>query len=212
MYEIIRSSDVWFTDGIQQIWIKNCNMCISFNFRHVKGNRYIRKCVIGTNIAETSVTVPQVNSSYILVYKIVCVLNLIMFPFMYFTFIFIYYCIFIYLFFQFLFTIFSFSSFLPLIYRLRMFYFSIISFIFCFIVSFISILLRIIISCLISVRLKEKKRKINNFTRNHYNLFYKNEKVRFVVDSGYVKQSAYDPVRHMDSLVIVPISQVIDQN
>ena len=39
-----------------------------------------------------------------------------------------------------------------------------------------------------------------------------NEKVRFVVDSGYVKQSAYDPVRHMDSLVVVPISQVTDYN
>ena len=48
----------------------------------------------------------------------------------------------------------------------------------------------------------EKNKKIKN----------ENEKVRFVVDSGYVKQSAYDPVRHMDSLVVVPISQVTDYN
>ena len=34
------------------------------------------------------------------------------------------------------------------------------------------------------------------------------KKVKFVVDSGYVKQNAYDPVRHMDSLIVVPISQV----
>ena len=32
--------------------------------------------------------------------------------------------------------------------------------------------------------------------------------VRYVVDTGYVKQKVYDPSRHMESLVVVPISQV----
>lgn len=32
--------------------------------------------------------------------------------------------------------------------------------------------------------------------------------VRFVIDSGFIKQKAYDPDRHMESLVVVPISQV----
>eukprot|EP01041_Mallomonas_annulata_P006647 gene6647-13457_t len=32
--------------------------------------------------------------------------------------------------------------------------------------------------------------------------------VRYVVDAGYVKQKVYDPSRHMESLVVVPISQV----
>lgn len=32
--------------------------------------------------------------------------------------------------------------------------------------------------------------------------------VRFVVDCGYVKQTVYDPERHVESLVVVPISQV----
>jgi ATP-dependent RNA helicase DHX8/PRP22 len=32
--------------------------------------------------------------------------------------------------------------------------------------------------------------------------------VRFVVDSGFVKQKTYDPARHLESLVVVPISQV----
>lgn len=31
---------------------------------------------------------------------------------------------------------------------------------------------------------------------------------RYVVDCGYVKQKTYDPVRHMESLIVVPISQV----
>ncbi|KAJ1437260.1 P-loop containing nucleoside triphosphate hydrolase protein, partial [Ochromonadaceae sp. CCMP2298] len=34
------------------------------------------------------------------------------------------------------------------------------------------------------------------------------EKVRYVVDAGYVKQKAYDPVRGMESLVVVPASKV----
>ena len=41
--------------------------------------------------------------------------------------------------------------------------------------------------------------------------FYIWPKVRFVVDSGYVKQKTYDPTRHMESLVVVPISQVAAQ-
>lgn len=32
--------------------------------------------------------------------------------------------------------------------------------------------------------------------------------VRFVIDSGYVKQKTYDPDRHIESLIVVPISQV----
>ena len=32
--------------------------------------------------------------------------------------------------------------------------------------------------------------------------------VRFVVDSGFVKQKTYDPARHLESLVVVPISRV----
>lgn len=32
--------------------------------------------------------------------------------------------------------------------------------------------------------------------------------VRFVVDSGYTKQKTFDPARSMESLVVVPISQV----
>ena len=32
--------------------------------------------------------------------------------------------------------------------------------------------------------------------------------VKFVIDSGYVKQKTYDPVRHMESLLVVPISKV----
>lgn len=35
--------------------------------------------------------------------------------------------------------------------------------------------------------------------------------VRFVVDPGYVKQKTYDPARRMESLVVVPISQVAAQ-
>lgn len=35
--------------------------------------------------------------------------------------------------------------------------------------------------------------------------------VRFVIDPGYVKQKTYDPARRMESLVIVPISQVAAQ-
>ena len=35
--------------------------------------------------------------------------------------------------------------------------------------------------------------------------------LRFVVDSGYVKQKTYDPSRHMESLVVVPISRVAAQ-
>ena len=34
---------------------------------------------------------------------------------------------------------------------------------------------------------------------------------RYVVDSGYVKQKTYDPERHLESLVVVPISQVSAQ-
>ena len=37
------------------------------------------------------------------------------------------------------------------------------------------------------------------------------DNVRFVVDSGYVKQKTYDPNRHMESLVVVPISRVAAQ-
>lgn len=33
--------------------------------------------------------------------------------------------------------------------------------------------------------------------------------VRFVIDPGYVKQKTYDPTRRMESLVVVPISQVL---
>ena len=32
--------------------------------------------------------------------------------------------------------------------------------------------------------------------------------VRFVIDCGYVKQKTYDPSRHLESLLVVPISQV----
>ena len=32
--------------------------------------------------------------------------------------------------------------------------------------------------------------------------------VKFVIDCGYVKQKTYDPVRHMESLLVVPISKV----
>ena len=35
--------------------------------------------------------------------------------------------------------------------------------------------------------------------------------VRFVIDTGYVKQKAYDPTRRMEALVTVPISQVAAQ-
>lgn len=35
--------------------------------------------------------------------------------------------------------------------------------------------------------------------------------VRYVVDAGYVKQKAYDPDRHLESLVVVPVSQVAAQ-
>lgn len=35
--------------------------------------------------------------------------------------------------------------------------------------------------------------------------------VRFVIDPGYVKQKTYDPARRMESLVVVPISQVAAQ-
>lgn len=35
--------------------------------------------------------------------------------------------------------------------------------------------------------------------------------IRFVIDCGYVKQKAYDPTRHMESLIVVPISQVSSQ-
>lgn len=35
--------------------------------------------------------------------------------------------------------------------------------------------------------------------------------VRFVVDPGYVKQKTYDPARRMESLVVVPISQIAAQ-
>lgn len=35
--------------------------------------------------------------------------------------------------------------------------------------------------------------------------------VRFVIDPGYVKQKTYDPARRMESLVVVPISQVASQ-
>lgn len=35
--------------------------------------------------------------------------------------------------------------------------------------------------------------------------------VRFVIDPGYVKQKTYDPTRRMESLVVVPISQVAAQ-
>lgn len=35
--------------------------------------------------------------------------------------------------------------------------------------------------------------------------------VRFVIDPGYVKQKTYDPSRRMESLVVVPISQVASQ-
>ena len=165
MYEIIKSYDVRFTNRIQQIWINNWNMYISFNYRHVKGNRYIRKCVIGTNIAETSVTVPQVNSSYILLYNLLYILDLIIFPCIYFTFIFIYYFIFILFYLS---TIFSFSSFLPLIHRLRMIpLFHHLFYFFCFIFSFNSFLLHNIISFDLCSS-EEKKKKNNNFTRNHY--------------------------------------------
>jgi ATP-dependent RNA helicase DHX8/PRP22 len=33
--------------------------------------------------------------------------------------------------------------------------------------------------------------------------------VKYVVDAGYVKQKAYDPVRRIESLVVVPISKVV---
>jgi len=32
--------------------------------------------------------------------------------------------------------------------------------------------------------------------------------VRYVIDCGYVKQKTYDPERHLESLIVVPISQV----
>lgn len=35
--------------------------------------------------------------------------------------------------------------------------------------------------------------------------------VRFVIDPGYVKQKTYDPARRMESLIVVPISQVAAQ-
>jgi ATP-dependent RNA helicase DHX8/PRP22 len=35
--------------------------------------------------------------------------------------------------------------------------------------------------------------------------------VRYVIDSGYVKQKTFDPSRHMESLIVVPISQVSSQ-
>ena len=35
--------------------------------------------------------------------------------------------------------------------------------------------------------------------------------VHYVIDSGYVKQKTYDPSRHMESLIIVPISQISSQ-
>ena len=35
--------------------------------------------------------------------------------------------------------------------------------------------------------------------------------VRYVIDPGFVKQKAYDPSRHIESLVIVPVSQVSAQ-
>lgn len=35
--------------------------------------------------------------------------------------------------------------------------------------------------------------------------------VRYVVDAGYVKQKVYNPQRGMESLVVVPISQVAAQ-
>jgi hypothetical protein len=34
---------------------------------------------------------------------------------------------------------------------------------------------------------------------------------RFVVDCGFVKQKTYDPARHIESLVVVPVSQVAAQ-
>ena len=36
--------------------------------------------------------------------------------------------------------------------------------------------------------------------------------VRYVIDSGYVKQKVYDPLKHMESLIVVPISKVCSLN
>ena len=35
--------------------------------------------------------------------------------------------------------------------------------------------------------------------------------VRYVIDCGFVKQKTYNPLRHMESLIVVPISQVSAQ-
>jgi ATP-dependent RNA helicase DHX8/PRP22 len=35
--------------------------------------------------------------------------------------------------------------------------------------------------------------------------------VRYVVDCGFVKQKTYDPTRHLESLVVVPVSQTAAQ-
>ena len=83
--EIIKSFDIWFSKEnylfrnhqykvvirLLSTYFDKLLWYFCYNFRHVRGNRYIRKCVIGTNIAETSVTVPQViNLVYYLIFII----------------------------------------------------------------------------------------------------------------------------------------------
>ena len=87
--EIIKSFDLWFSKEnylfrnhqykvvirLLSTYFDKLLWYLCYNFRHVRGNRYIRKCVIGTNIAETSVTVPQVMNSDIVICNLVYLLD-----------------------------------------------------------------------------------------------------------------------------------------